>query len=127
MVKFTVVVREAGKVKPDYSLDFEAPMLPRVGDYLSIQRPDHPRPFGEDMIVAKIWWRLFHPETGGFGKDPPKVGTFDEVFVECVPAVSPYSSDQWRRSLEHANAPEFEVERFSVSESQIAEATRGYS
>ncbi|WP_448662815.1 hypothetical protein ACG3SL_19570 [Sphingomonas sp. CJ20] len=116
MIRFIVVVRETGRLKPDYSLGFEAPELPREGDYLSIQRPDKRRPYSEDMIVRRVWWRLFHPETGGMEGDP-KTGGVEEIFVECEPAIGPYSSDQWRDG--HASAPEFEVERFSVRESDL--------
>ncbi len=45
MVKINLVVRELGKLKPDYSLDFELPEVPAIGSYISIQRPDHPEPF----------------------------------------------------------------------------------
>jgi hypothetical protein len=64
MVQINLVVRELGRLKPDYSLDFELPEVPAVGSYISIQRLDHPEPYGEDVIVRKVWWRLKHPETG---------------------------------------------------------------
>src|SRR5688500_1880848 len=99
MVRFRVMVREPGRLEPDYSVLVEAPALPREGDYLSVQRPDHERPFGEDMIVAKVWWRFSYPETGAVASDPPEVGWLDEVFVECSPAIGPWSSDPWRDSL----------------------------
>jgi hypothetical protein len=73
MVKINLVVRELGKMKPDYSLDFELPEVPAIGSYISIQRPDHPEPYGEDVIVRKIWWRLKHPETAATSSMPPKV------------------------------------------------------
>lgn len=120
MFKFRVVVREPGRLMPDYSLEFEAPVLPRESDYLSVQRPDHERPFGEDMIVAKVWWRLAHPEVGPFQREPLNVGSLEEIIVECVAAVSPYSSDQWRDSLARVGAPEMEVSRFVLRESEIA-------
>lgn len=120
MVKFLVVVREPGRLAPDYSLEFEAPVLPREGDYLSVQRPDHERPFGEDMIVAKVWWRLAHPATGGVQWEPLEVGSLDEIFVECVPAVGPWSCDGWRDSLARAGGPALEVSRLSVRESELA-------
>jgi hypothetical protein len=120
MVRFLVVVREPGRLEPDYSLDFEAPMLPREGDYLSVQRPDHERPFGEDMIVAKVWWRMFYPGIDPIELDRREVGRLEEIFVECVPAVGPYSNDQWRDGLTRAGAPVLEVSRFWVRESEIA-------
>jgi hypothetical protein len=42
------IVREIGKLKSEYSLDFEFPELPKVGDYISIHRPDLRNPLGED-------------------------------------------------------------------------------
>ncbi len=35
-----VVVREVGKLKPDYSLEFQFSEVPKVSDYISIHRPD---------------------------------------------------------------------------------------
>jgi len=40
MTRAFVVGREVGKLKPDYSLEFEFPEVPKVGDYISIHRPD---------------------------------------------------------------------------------------
>jgi hypothetical protein len=124
MIKFQVVVREPRRLEPDYSLEFEAPMVPREGDYLSVQRPDHERPFGEDLIVAKVWWRMSYPGTAPFASDPPEVGALDEIFVDCIPAVGPYSSDRWRDSLTRAGAPVLEVSRHSLRESEIAAARK---
>ena len=124
MLEIVVVVRELGRLKPDYSLHFTVPEVPAIGSYLSIQRPDHPEPFGEDLIVRRVWWRLAHPETGGVGSDPPKQGGVTEIFVECDQALSPYSSDRWRQMLEAARergaeVEEFEVSRFSIRESDL--------
>jgi hypothetical protein len=93
------VVREVCRLKPDYSLDFELPEVPKPGSYISIQRPDKPEPYGEDLIVRQVWWRLNHPETAGFGSEPPKVGKLTEIMVECEQAIGPYSSDNWRDTL----------------------------
>lgn len=114
-------MREPGSLKPDYSLEFQAPELPREADYLSIQRPDSPRPFGEDLVVSKVWWRLSHPETAGFATEPRKVGTLDEVFVECDPASGPYSSKKWLKTVNHARdrgigLHDFVVERLRIEE-----------
>ncbi|WP_031294948.1 hypothetical protein [Sphingobium ummariense] len=118
MLNFVLVIREPGRLAPDYSLNFTAAVLPRVGDYISVQRSDKPRPYGEDMIVRAVWWRLDHPETGTATTEP-KAGSVNEIFVECEPAVGPYSSDQWRDMIAASGGPEFEVERFSVRESDI--------
>jgi hypothetical protein len=126
MVQVIVVVREIGKLKPDYSLKFERPEVPRVGSYISIQRPDHPSPFGEDMVVRQVWWRLRHPETASSTTaETEKIGDITEIFVECDPALSPYSSDHWRHSLGDGGNPAVEklnVSRFSVGESALKKA-----
>jgi len=122
MPQIIVVVRELGRVKPDYWLPFDVPEVPAVGSYLSIQRPDRREPFGEDLIVRHVWWRLAHPETGSIGSDPPKVGSLTEIFVECDPALSPYSSDHWRKMLEAARDRGVEVVEFDVSRIAIRES-----
>jgi hypothetical protein len=121
MTRVTVVVREVGRLNPDYSLAFELPEVPAVGSYISIHRPDNPEPYSEDMIVKEVWWRLEHPETRSStsGDEPQKVGSLKEIFVECVQATSPYSADRWRDKLEQrrehgADVPEFDVARVSV-------------
>lgn len=121
MIRIVVVVREFGRLKPDYSLEFDVPAVPREGEYISVQRPDHERPFGEDMIVRKVWWRYFHPQTAGVetGQNR-KIGRLDEVFVECEAAIGPYSSDDWRRGFEGRDAPMLEIDRFSVREADLA-------
>lgn len=113
MVKIILVVREVGSLKPDYSLNFEMPQVPAVGDYISVQRPDRPEPYGEDVIVRQVWWRLKHPTTSGFDADPPRVGSVGEVFVECDVAVGPYASEDWLRYY-GARADAGEIERFRV-------------
>jgi hypothetical protein len=123
-MRVTIVVREVGRLKPDYSLDFELPEVPHAGDYISVQRPDKPEPYGEDLIVQKVWWRLKHAETAGFGSDPPKIGGLTEIMVECAQAIGPYSSDQWRDTLtakraNGAEIPEFEVARVQIRQDAL--------
>ncbi|MBB4373570.1 hypothetical protein GGD63_006393 [Bradyrhizobium sp. cir1] len=81
MTRAIVVVREVGKLNPEYSLEFDLPEVPRVGSYISINRPDNPEPYSEDMIVEKVWWRLHHPETrAGFSaSEPAKIGKLTEI------------------------------------------------
>lgn len=124
MIRVTIVVREFGRLKPDYSLPFDLPAIPSIGDYISIHRPDKPEPFGEDVIVRKIWWMLSHQETGGFASEHQKAGRLNEIFVECDPAVGPYASDNWRMAVESAKntgieVESFEVDRFSVREKDL--------
>jgi hypothetical protein len=56
MVEVIVIVRTLGTVQPDFSLNFELPGIPRIGDYISIRRLDQREPFGEDVIVRHVWW-----------------------------------------------------------------------
>ena len=120
MIKVIIVIREIGRTKPDFSLEFNLPTLPRKGDYISIQRLDKPRPYGEDMIVREIWWRLDHAETGNFVTGAIKVGTVNEIIIECEPATSPYSSNDWKKYVESnrsaTSIPTFDVARFNVRE-----------
>jgi hypothetical protein len=122
MTKVTIVVREPGRLKPDYFLEFELPEVPKSGAYISIQRPDEPAPYGEDLIVEQVWWRLRHPETGG-SSSASKIGGVIEVFVECSPAIGPWSSDAWRDSLkvhlERGEVKEFDIDRLSFRQDAL--------
>lgn len=119
MIRVIIVVRELGRAKPDYSLPFDLSEVPTVGSYISVNRPNVPEPYSEDLVVRKIWWRLHHPETGSFGSEPEKVGTLTEVFVECDPAIGPWSSDRWRDMLFAARERGVAVEDFDVSRLSI--------
>ena len=99
MVTFIVVVREAGSPRPAYWVEFDAPALPRVGDYLSIQRPDKPSRYGESLIVRNIWWRLAHQGRSGF-PDWAVNRRPGEVFVECDSTAHQYSNKSWLRMVE---------------------------
>jgi len=121
-MKFIVVVREIGRLKPDYSLEFEAPVLPTIGSYLSIHRPDAEHGHTEDLIVRRVWWRLHHPATGGFAQEPVPVGSLVDVQVECEQAIGPHSLDRWRASLEAARDRGVEVEEFDVARFALTEA-----
>ncbi|TXH81177.1 MAG: hypothetical protein E6Q77_08590 [Rhizobium sp.] len=122
MVRVTIVVREVGRLKPDYSLGFDLPEVPGIGDYLSIHRPDKPDPFGEDLIVRKVWWRLDHPETNGFASSDERIGSVREIFVECDVALGPYSSDDWRRLAEGAKSRGLEIEEFEIARLSLRES-----
>ncbi len=128
MISIIVVVRETGRIKPDYSLKFSVPQVPAVGSYISIQRPNKAAPFGEDLIVRQGWWRLAHPEPrfSVTNEDREKIGTLNEIFVECDPVVGPYSSDAWRFSQEHGvengTVERMQTERFSIRESDMDRA-----
>lgn len=123
MARVEIVVRELRSSKPEYSLVFELPEVPAVGSYISVNRPDTPQPYGEDLIVRRVWWRLHHPETGGYGYGAnPKVGALTEIIVECDQALGPWSSDRWRDQLEQAKARGVEVEEFDVRRLSIRQS-----
>jgi hypothetical protein len=125
MPQVQIVVREIGSTKFDYSLPFDVPGVPRVGDYISIHREDTPTPHGEDLIVRRIWWRL---ETSEVRTAPPaeivQTGDVREIIVECDQAIGPYSTDRWRDALEAAKkrgvaVEEFDISRFSIRQSDL--------
>ena len=122
MVQVNIVVREIGKLKPDFALDFELPEVPAVGSYISILRPDTPEPYGEDLVVRKVWWRIMHRDTKGLDSAPAKIGSFHEIFVECNQAAGPYSSDNWLSLLESAKKRGVEIEEFQVSRLSVTES-----
>jgi hypothetical protein len=123
MVKINLVVREPAKFKPDYFLDFELPEVPSIGSYISIHRPDKPEPYGEDVVVKKVWWRLEHPEImGSHHADAGKIGSLIEIFVECDIALGPYASDAWREWAAGAKARGATVDKFEVARASITEA-----
>jgi len=121
MVTVNIAVRELGGLKRDYSLDFELPEVPAVGSYISVHRPDKPEPYGEDMIVRKVWWRLKHPEIAGRASTPVKVGTLHEILVECDQASGPWSSDAWLDQIEAARNRGVEVEAFEIARLNVRE------
>jgi hypothetical protein len=113
VTKVRIMVREVGELKPEYSLDFDLPEIPSPGSYISIQRPNAFGDHGEDLIVDQVWWRLQLDEAG--------IGSIKMIFVECVQAIGPWSSDRWRDTLEAQRkrgkeVPELKVARFGARE-----------
>jgi hypothetical protein len=121
MVKVRVVVRQHGRLRLDYSAHFDLIEVPTIGSYISIQRPDEPEPFGEDMVVRKIWWRLNYPTPRNSISPSKKLGVLHEVIAVCDPAVSPYSSNNWRQVVEYAKSRGVTVEKFEVERLTAAE------
>lgn len=113
MVDVIVVVREVGRLRPQAFLRFALPDVPAVGSYISVQRPEASGPFGIDLIVRQVWWRLHHPELDQtFSVPSDKTGSLNEVFIECDPALGPWSSEEWRRALgTNQEVETFEAER----------------
>ena len=120
-MRVQVVVRELDRKKPDFSLPFDVESVPRIGEYISIWRPDS-ETHTEDVVVRRVWWHLTSPERQDSNSaGEPRPGKVREVLVECDVAVGPYARDQWRvwaKAAASRGSPveEFDVERFSVSE-----------
>jgi hypothetical protein len=114
MVTVILVIREPGALTPAYQLEFNLPEVPTVGSYISIQRLDS-RLAGEDVVVRAVWWRLRHSATGGLAEPSTKPGSVIEIFVECDPALGPYSSAGWRALLNGAKSQGVEIAEFQVS------------
>ena len=118
MLRVQVVVREVGGLKPEYSMAFDLPYLPRVGSYLSIERPGLA---GEtqDLIVRQVWWRLSHPhrDDGRTYATAEGVGEVDEITIECAKAIGPHSTERWREELLAAERNGIEVDTFDVEPS----------
>lgn len=100
-VRLSFVPPGGGEV--DYGLTMELPALPRSGDYISIKREGPPTNTefsgSEDFIVRRVWWYCSYPDDGKYthlvGNEP--IGTA-EVNVECEFALSPFSSEDHKRS-----------------------------
>jgi hypothetical protein len=125
MVHVIIVVREIGRTKPDYSLHFELPELPKVGDYISVRRPDSEL-HSEDLVVRHVWWNLQFDDTRGVATQGTEhVGKVREIMIECDQAIGPHSRDQWRKNLIAAKdrgveVVEFDIARFSVPEAHFS-------
>lgn len=124
----TLLVCEKPNTKPEYSIDFEMPALPREGDYISVVRidpatgkprfskllSDRNKPDAsehmeyEAFVVKRVRWDLKFPCNGtGYGKAGDKPGTVSDVAVEVVPARSYFMHPRFKDSLPKS-APEFE-------------------
>ena len=114
MLEVIVVIREPARLKPMSWYTFKLPELPRPGDYLSIGGPDIRRPFGEDVVVRRVWWRLNHLSAGAAGAEEAP-GHVEEIFIECDIAEGPYASAAWRQEIAIARARGAEVEQFEVA------------
>jgi hypothetical protein len=123
MIRVTLVVRELNREKPDFSLLFDLPEVPRIGDYVSIFRLDSTT-HSEDVIVRHVWWHLHYPENQGSSSGAEKVGRLQDVMIECDVAIGPCARDEWRvwadaGKTRGANVERFKVARFSVPESDM--------
>jgi hypothetical protein len=110
MVQVVIVVREPGDLETNDTFEFDLPEVPAIGSYISIRELDMRDPYGKDLVVRRVWWRLKHAAPGA-----TSAGSLIEIFVECDPATGPYSSERWRAALERARARGIEIEEFEVS------------
>jgi hypothetical protein len=119
MPRATVVIRELNRDKPDFSLDFDLPEVPKVGDYISIFRPDFSLR-SQDVIVRHVWWHLSSPEEGSHSDGQPRVGWVQDIMIECDVALGPYASEDWRRWAAAAKTRGAEVVVFKVTRSILS-------
>ena len=123
MLDVIIAVREPGRLKPDWSGRFELPEIPAVGSYITINRPGEAAPWGEEMIVKKIWWMLFNPNAAKAdgGREPR--GQVKQIVVVCEAALGPFSTKAWRKAHEgRSGVQTFEVSRFSWKPDRDAES-----
>ena len=124
-VRVRLYVCEPGERKPDFSLAFDLPEVPRPGDYISVHREDKETPHTEDLVVRHIWWNLETTETRtSSSEDEERVGNLREIGLECEMALGPYSTDRWLDQMRQHEAngrtiKRFDVSRFSVREKDL--------
>ena len=97
-MKANLVFVPPGGGEANYSLDFDLPALPRVGDYLSITRPGETGTY--DFKVRQIWWHLDYPDNKPYrivDEDPVVYGSVKELVVECEFAIGPSSCEEHKR------------------------------
>ena len=93
-MKARLVFVPPGGGEAEYTLDFDLPSVPQVGDYVSVTRP------GEDgtadFIVRRAWWALNYPSVGVAHGG----GVLHSVIVECEFAHGPRPSAAHQRTCE---------------------------
>lgn len=98
MPKMTLVFVPPGGGETDYQLEFDLPVPPRPGDYITIrQRKDETEhPGTSDFIVRRTWWHLDRAPA----RFEKQGGTVNGIVVECEFARGPNSSQSHRDSCE---------------------------
>lgn len=82
----------------EHGLAFEMPVVPQVGDCLTISRPGQAG--NSDFCVRRICWVLDYADEGTHHRaDETVVGTTNAVVVECEFEVGPYSSEEHKRAV----------------------------
>ncbi len=113
-MKAFVIIRETKRMKASFSLAFDLPILPRVGDYISVFRGEK-KFHSEDVVVRKIWWHLAHPDaTACTSSSNDVTGGIREVFIECDLALGPNPCNDWRSYTEAARNKGQSVKQFEI-------------
>ena len=121
-VRVRLYVCEPGERKPDFSLAFDLPEVPRPGDYISVHREDKETPHTEDLVVRQVWWSLETTETRtSSSEEGERVGNLREIGVECEMALGPWSTDQWFDKMRQHEANGRTIKRFDVSRLSVRE------
>lgn len=114
-IKVIIVVRKSGKTSPEYCLEFELNVLPKIGEYISIRRPGDESGNTEDLVVRHVWWTFEAADEDG-SSDNRLRGSLVDVMVECDKAIGPYSSSKWRKQLEEwSESTGQTIERFNIT------------
>ncbi len=90
-MKMTFTFVPPGGGEGDYSLEFDLPNVPQVGEYILIQRGEDSGT--EDFIVRRTWWGLKIDEK-------QSVGTFEQLQVECEFARGHHSSEDHKKACD---------------------------
>jgi hypothetical protein len=121
MIDVVIVVREPGRLKPDYSRSFKLPEVPVIGSYISITLADVPEPYSEDFVVRKVWWRLSYPPQTGIAGESELPGALTEIMVECDIALGPYATQRWKDRVAAAEGRGVQVEKFEVARTVLSQ------
>lgn len=82
----------------DHCLAFEMPVVPQIGDCLTISRSGQAG--SSDFCVRRIRWMLDCADGGTHHRaDENVVGTTNAVMLECEFEVGPYSSEEHQRAV----------------------------
>lgn len=119
-----VIIRENNRMKASFSLAFDLPVLPSVGDYISVFRGEK-KFHSEDVVVRKIWWHLVHPNaTACTSSSNDETGSMREVFIECDLALGPNPCNDWRSYAEAARSKGVSIKKFDIGGSTLEPTAR---
>jgi len=98
-MKIYLTVVLPGQSETQYSLTIETPIVPRVGEYVSVLRKmldgaTEDDIGTEDFLVKRVWWHYDYVDAGHAiyedGEEP--IGTIAGVSIQCEMVVSQFSS-----------------------------------